>query len=52
MVVLVRSSGGTWALPTVEAALAKVLALENGHATAAKAAAQAVEVGTAPQAHP
>ncbi len=52
MVVLVRSSGGTWALPTVEAALAKVLALEKGHVAAAKAAAQTVEVGTAPQARP
>src|ERR1700712_4107594 len=51
-VVLVRSSGGKWALPTVETALAKVLAVENGGVTATKAAAQTADVGAASKAQP
>ncbi len=38
-VIVVRSLGGTWALPTVEAALAKVLTLEGKAATPAKTVA-------------
>jgi hypothetical protein len=51
-VVQIRASGGKWALPTLEAAMAKVLALENGNATAARAAAQTPEIGVVPQARP
>lgn len=51
-VVLVWSSGGKWALPTVETALAKVLAVEKGDVGAIKAAAHTADVGTASQARP
>jgi len=51
-VILVRASGGKWALPTIETAMAKVLALENGNTTAARAAAQTPEIGAVPQALP
>ena len=51
-VVLVRTSGGKWALPTVETALAKVLAFENGDVTATEAAAQTADVGAASKAQP
>jgi hypothetical protein len=51
-VVLVRSSGGKWALPTVEAALAKVLALEKGDLAVTKAGEHTMDVGAAPQARP
>ncbi len=50
-VVLVRPSGGKWALPTIETVLAKVLALEKSVA-AAKADAPTVDVGAARQASP
>ena len=46
-VVLVRSSGGKWALSTVEAALAKVLAVENGDVAATKTTAHTADVGAA-----
>lgn len=52
MVVLVRSSGGKWALPTVEAALSKVLALEKGDVAATKATTRTANVGAASQARP
>lgn len=51
-VIPVRASGGKWALPTLETAMAKVLALENRNATTARAAAQAPESGAVPQARP
>lgn len=46
-VVLVRVSGGKWALPTLETALAKVVALEKGDVPVAKITVQTVDVGAA-----
>ncbi len=45
-VVLVRWSDGKWALPTIEAALAKVLELERSNATATQAMMQEAGVAT------
>lgn len=50
--VLVRSSGGKWALPTIETVLAKVLALEKAGAIAAKTAVQTADIHAASQARP
>jgi len=52
MIVLVRSSGGKWALPTAEAALAKVLALEKGSPAATTTTAHTADVGADSQARP
>lgn len=49
-VVLVQASGCKCALPTLETAMAKVLALENGNATAARAATRTTDTGIVPQA--
>ncbi len=46
-VVLVRSSGGKWELPTVEAALAKVLLMETWSVTASKVIRPKKDLGTA-----
>jgi len=51
-VILVGSLGGKWALPTVEAALAKVLALEKRAATVTKTVAEASAVGAVTPARP
>ena len=51
-VILVRLLGGKWALPTVEAALAKVLALEKRAATVNKTVAEANAVGAVARARP
>ncbi len=50
-VILVRSLGGKWALPTVETALAKVLTLEKRAATATKTVAQTTDVCAVARAH-
>lgn len=51
-VVLVRVSGGKWVMPTIEAALARVAAMERRDIAVAKAFAQAAHVGTALRACP
>ena len=51
-VVLVRSSGGTWALPSIETALAKVLALESGGSGGARADTPRLSVGATRPAGP
>lgn len=48
-VVLVRASGGKWAPLTFGTAMAKVLALENRNATAARAATRTADIGVVPQ---
>lgn len=52
MVVLLRSLGGKWALPSIETALAKVLALEKGESAAANAHTPTLNVSATRQATP